>query len=164
MVKNPPANAGDIRNAGSVPGLGKSPGGGHGNSLQYFCLENPMDRGPWRAIVHGVAKSWTRLSNQHSHFQNYGEFKVLLWVLVLYINLIRVQPKTLSLNYSILHFQLFVKGCYSRRSNYLIDCRHYKCQTCKNYFFLIVLFGYARSLLQHAGFLVAACGIFSFST
>ena len=123
-----------------------------------------MDRGPWRAIVHGVAKSRTRLSNQHSHFQNYGEFKVLLWVLVLYINLIRVQPKTLSLNYSILHFQLFVKGCYSRRSNYLIDCRHYKCQTCKNYFFLIVLFGYARSLLQHAGFLVAACGIFSFST
>ena len=68
-----------------------------------------MDRGPWRATFHGVTKSWTRLSNQHFHFQNYGEFEVLLRVLVLYINLIRVQPKTLSLNYSILHFQLFVK-------------------------------------------------------
>ena len=46
MVKNPPANAGDIRNAGSVPGLGKSPGGGHGNSLQCSCLGNPMDKEP----------------------------------------------------------------------------------------------------------------------
>ena len=45
MVKNPPANAGDIRDEGSIPGLGRSPGGGHGNPLQYSCLENPMDRG-----------------------------------------------------------------------------------------------------------------------
>ena len=55
MVKNPPINAGDIRDAGSIPGLGRSPGG-YGNPLQYSCLENPMDRGAWRAIVHGVAK------------------------------------------------------------------------------------------------------------
>ena len=55
--KNPPANRGDIRDAGSVPGLGRSPGGGHSNPLQYFCLENPTDRGTWRAIVHRVAKS-----------------------------------------------------------------------------------------------------------
>ena len=61
MVKNPPANAGDKRDAGSVPRLGRSPGGGHGNPLQYSCLGNPMDRGAWWATVHGVTKSWTRL-------------------------------------------------------------------------------------------------------
>ena len=59
MVKNLPANAGDIRNLGSIPGLGRSPGGGNGNPLQYSCLENPMDRGTWWATVHGVTKSWT---------------------------------------------------------------------------------------------------------
>ena len=52
-------NAGDIRNAGSIPGLGRSAGGGHGNPLQYSCLEIPMDRRDWRAEVHGVAKSKT---------------------------------------------------------------------------------------------------------
>ena len=61
MIKNPPANAGDIRDVGSVLGWGISPGGGHGNPLQYSCLENPMDRGDWWATVHAVAKSWTRL-------------------------------------------------------------------------------------------------------
>ena len=53
VVKNPPANAGDTRDMGLIPGLGRSPGGGHGNPLQYSCLENPMDRGAWRATVHG---------------------------------------------------------------------------------------------------------------
>ena len=57
--KSPPANAGDV---GSIPGSGRAPGGGHGSPLQYSCLENPMDRGAWRATVHGVAKSWTGLS------------------------------------------------------------------------------------------------------
>ena len=52
-----PANAGDLRDVGLIPGLGRSPGGGHGNPLQYSCLENPMDRGAWWAMVHGVAKS-----------------------------------------------------------------------------------------------------------
>ena len=61
MVKNPLAKAGDIRDVGLIPGLGKVPGVGNGNSLQYSCLGNPMDRGGWRATVHGVAKSWTRL-------------------------------------------------------------------------------------------------------
>ena len=61
-VKNLPASAGDVRDMGSIPGLGRSPGGGHGNPLQYSYLENPMDRGAWQAIVHGVTKSWTRLS------------------------------------------------------------------------------------------------------
>jgi len=50
MVKNPPANAGDIRNTGWIPGLGRSPGEGYSNPLQYSCLENPMDRGTWQAI------------------------------------------------------------------------------------------------------------------
>ena len=53
VVKNLPANAGD---SGSVPGLGRSPGEGNGNPLQYFCLGNPMDRGAWWAAVHGLAK------------------------------------------------------------------------------------------------------------
>ena len=62
VVKNPSANAGDAKDVGWIPGLGKSPGGlGHGNPLQYSCLENPMDRRPWRAAVHGVPKSQTRL-------------------------------------------------------------------------------------------------------
>ena len=57
MIKNLPADAGDPRDAGSVPGLGKSPGEGHGHPLQYSCLENPMDREAWRATVHRVAES-----------------------------------------------------------------------------------------------------------
>ena len=61
LLKNSPANAGDIRDTGSIPGLGRCPGEGHDNPLQYPCLENPMDRGVWRAAVHGVAKSQTRL-------------------------------------------------------------------------------------------------------
>ena len=61
-VKNPPANAGDVRDAGSIPGLGRSPGGGgHGNPLQCSCLGNPTDRGAWWPAVHVVTKSQTRL-------------------------------------------------------------------------------------------------------
>ena len=61
MVKNPPANAGDTRDMGSIPGWGRSPEGGNGNPLQYSFLENPMDRGAWWTTVHGVAKSQTQL-------------------------------------------------------------------------------------------------------
>ena len=57
VVKNLPANAGDVRDASSISGLGRSPGGGHGDPKQYSCLENPMDRQALRAIVHGVAES-----------------------------------------------------------------------------------------------------------
>ena len=57
VVKNQPGNAGDIRDMGSIPGSGRSPGGGHGNPLQYSCLENPMNRGAWAATVHGITKS-----------------------------------------------------------------------------------------------------------
>ena len=59
MVKNPPTNARDVNDANLMPGSGRSPGEGHGSSLQYFCLENPMDRG-WWATVHRVAKSQTQ--------------------------------------------------------------------------------------------------------
>ena len=61
VVKNPPGSAGEIRDMVLIPGLGRPSGGGHGNPLQYSCLENPMDRGAWWATVHGVANSLTRL-------------------------------------------------------------------------------------------------------
>ena len=57
MVKNTPANAGDIRDMGSIPGSGRSSGGGHGNSLQYSCLENPLDREAWQAAVNRTAET-----------------------------------------------------------------------------------------------------------
>ena len=62
MVKNPLANAGDTRDSGLIPGMGRFPRVGNGNPLQYSCLENFMDRGAWRATVHGVAKSRVLLS------------------------------------------------------------------------------------------------------
>ena len=61
VVNNLLGTAGDISDVGSIPGLGRSPGGGHGNRLQYSCLENSMDRGAWWAIVHGITKIWTWL-------------------------------------------------------------------------------------------------------
>ena len=61
VVKNPPGSAGDIRDTDLIPGLGRSSEGGHGNTLQYSCLENPMDRGTWWATVHRVTKSRTQL-------------------------------------------------------------------------------------------------------
>ena len=62
-VKNLPANAGDVRDLGSIPGSGRSPRGEHGNPLQYSCLEKTMDKEAWQATVHGVTKSRTRLSD-----------------------------------------------------------------------------------------------------
>ena len=67
VVRNPPANAGDLRDMGSIPGSGRSPGGGYSTLLQYFCLENPMDRGAWQATVHGVAESRTRPQGLSMH-------------------------------------------------------------------------------------------------
>ena len=61
MVKNPLLNARDLGDSGLISELGRSPGGGHGNPLQYSCLENPMDRGAWWVTVHRVAKSQTQL-------------------------------------------------------------------------------------------------------
>ena len=66
MVKNMPANGGDIRDVGSIAGSGRSPGGGNGNPLQYSCLENPMDKGAWWAMVYRVTKSWIQVKRLSS--------------------------------------------------------------------------------------------------
>ena len=76
VVKNLPANAGDIRDEGSIPGSGRSPGAGHGNPLQYFCLENSTDRGDWQATVHGVTKSQPRLKQHSTHIETLEEEKL----------------------------------------------------------------------------------------
>ena len=72
VVKNLPANAGDVRDMGLITGSGRSPGGGNGNLLQYSGLDNTMDRGVWWATVHGVANSWTGLSEHCMHKQEAG--------------------------------------------------------------------------------------------
>ena len=77
MIKkknNPPANARDIRDAGSIPGSGRSPGGGQGNPLQYSCQGNPMDRGAWWAAVHRVTQSRTLLERLSTHAHNANVF------------------------------------------------------------------------------------------
>ena len=71
VVNNPSSNAGDVRDMGSIPGSGRSPGAGHGNPLQYPCLQNPTDRGVWQAVVYRVAKSWIQLKRfgTYTHIQ-----------------------------------------------------------------------------------------------
>ena len=70
--KESTCNAEDLRDLGSIPGLKRSPGGGHGNPLQYSCLENPIDRGAWWATAHGVAQSWTWLKWLSMHARSYS--------------------------------------------------------------------------------------------
>ena len=70
MVKNLPANTGDVKDAGLILGSGRSSGGGHGNPLQYSCLENPMDRGAWQAMGHRVVKSQTQLKRLDTNVTN----------------------------------------------------------------------------------------------
>ena len=81
VVKNPPANAEDIRDEGSIPRSGRSPGEGNGNPLQYSCLENPMDRGAWWATIFRVSKSQTQLKqcSMHERGQSPVRFLVGLW-------------------------------------------------------------------------------------
>ena len=67
VVKNLPVNAGDTGDKGLIPGLGRSPGEGNGNPLQYSCQGNPMDRGAWQATLHGVAKVRHNLVIEHEH-------------------------------------------------------------------------------------------------
>ena len=67
VVKNLPANTGDLRDSGSIPGSGRSPGGGYGNPLQYSCLENPMDREAWWVTAHRLTKCWTWLKGLSTH-------------------------------------------------------------------------------------------------
>ena len=83
MVKNPPANAGDVRDAGSIPGLGRSPGGGHGYPLEYSCLENPFDRGAWWGAVHRVIKSQIHMKRLSTHLVNVLIIKGLIKILFL---------------------------------------------------------------------------------
>ena len=79
VVKNLPANAGDIRDSDSIPGSGRFPGGGHGNPLQYSCLENPTDRGAWQGTVHRVTKSQTQLKQLGTHAHTF--WTLFCWVL-----------------------------------------------------------------------------------
>ena len=72
--KEPPAETEDVRDLGSTPGSGQSPGGKHGNAVQYSCLENPMDRGAWRATVRGAAKRWTQLKQPSTHAHTHSPF------------------------------------------------------------------------------------------
>ena len=74
VVKNLPANEGEVKDPGFIPGLGRSPGGGQGNPLRYSCLENPMDRGAWRATVHKVTKSQTRPKRLSTDAWDWGSF------------------------------------------------------------------------------------------
>ena len=74
MVKDPPTTAG-VKKEGSIPGSGRYPGGGNGSPLQYSCLGNPMNRGAWQAIVHGVAKSPTGLSTHEHTYQRYKVYE-----------------------------------------------------------------------------------------
>ena len=83
MVKKPPANAGDIKNTGSIPGSGRSLGGGHGNPLKYSFLKDSTDRGVWWVIVHRVAKSWTQLKRLTQYMQSLTRIQCLFTVIFL---------------------------------------------------------------------------------
>ena len=76
VVKNPPTNAGDVRDAGLIPGSGRCPEEGNSNLLQYSCLENPMDRGAWWATVHSITKSWT-LKQPRTHHRKSAPYRNL---------------------------------------------------------------------------------------
>ena len=80
VVKNLPANAGDLRDAGLTPGLVRSPGGQHGNPVQYYCLEKPMDRGAWQGMVHritGVGHDWSNLAQHSIYYFRFGKWDSL---------------------------------------------------------------------------------------
>ena len=79
VVKSPSANAGDLRDTGSIPGSGRSPGGGHGNPLQYSCPENPMGRRAWQATVHRVAESDTTEATQQARMHQERETAYSRW-------------------------------------------------------------------------------------
>ena len=93
MVKNPPATSGDVRNTGSIPGLGRSPGEGCSSQLQYSFLENPMERGAWRATVCRVTKSQTRLSSHRvdSNGDSYIPYTEII-LLKSYIRMMHLLP------------------------------------------------------------------------
>ena len=107
VVKNLPANAGDIRDENSIPGSGRSPGEGHSSPLQYSCLENPMNRGAWWATVHRVTQSWTELKWLTTHTYMCMEAGS------------RVIDKNCSLNYPLLILMLeFLKSGVSNQRSF----------------------------------------------
>ena len=103
VVNNPPANAGDLRNASSIPGSRRSLGGGNGNPLQYSCLETSLGRGAWWASVHGVAKSWRAEVTQHAHTHppRSGQVDTIPWLLCSWTHsrgsLQRLKPQLMGL-------------------------------------------------------------------
>ena len=103
VVKNTPANAGHIRDLGLILGLGKYPEVGQGNPLQYSCLENPMDRGAWQGIVHGVTKHWTQLKWLSTHITIHLILCLLKWykcnlLKIIYFNIIKICCNVLHIN------------------------------------------------------------------
>ena len=119
VVKNPPANAGDMRDTSSIPGSGRSPGGGRGNPLQYSCLENPMDPGAWQATVHRVTKSQIGLKWLSIHFllfQNRREKKNLMEAFN-YLKKKRLQINWEALFNEITVMQVFKSGWWLGQSS-----------------------------------------------
>ena len=108
LIKNAPANAGDSRDAGSIPELGRYPGGGLGHPLQYSCLENLMDRRAWWSMVHRVANSWTRLKRL-STYSSCNEKNTYIF----FTNIIRIHSLCLGENITKMWIQwsgIFTKG------------------------------------------------------
>ena len=118
-VKNPPAHAGDVRDVGSIPGSGRSPGEGHGNPLQYSCLTNPMDRGT-QATVHRVTKSGTRLKQLSMHVPRIGNLEFAFsrkshWDFHVFGNPVHGDIDFLPLSLSLTQYFLFVTlAAYSK--------------------------------------------------
>ena len=104
MVKNPPVNAGDVRDVGLIPGLRRSPGGGHGNPLQYSCLENPMGRGAWWATVHRVPQSNMTKAAQHTAQTKKGN--LVNHILLFFIKVMAVVSRLLNKSSS--RFKLWI--------------------------------------------------------
>ena len=118
VVKNPAANAGDIRDTSSIPGLGRSSGGGHGNPVQYSCLENPMDRGVWQVTVHGLARvrhNWSDLAHTsiYTVFCLWDHIKYVLsefffffslWLCILLPVFLKISFNFMQSNSSVIYF------------------------------------------------------------
>ena len=115
FLKDLPANAGNPRDLDSIPGLGRSPGGGNGNRLQYFCMENSMDRGAWRATVHGVGKSQTKTERACTHTHTHTHAFSVVGGCPLYCRMFGdifvLHPLDVSSNYSVVRTHSVSRHC-----------------------------------------------------